>query len=134
MSKVRWDAKSGDQFIHNYKILQRVFEKRGIDKVRDRRLHSGLPVFRTARRCFPQHIDVAKLIRAKYQDNLEFMQWMKSFFDHNCATTEYDALDRRSKGRGECRLCFKPAGSKAYPRRILRNGGVVQKSCEILLM
>lgn len=34
MSKVRWDAKSEDQFIHNYKILQRVFEKRGIDKVR----------------------------------------------------------------------------------------------------
>ncbi len=33
MGKVRWDARSEDQFIQNYKILQRVFEKRGIDKV-----------------------------------------------------------------------------------------------------
>lgn len=51
--------------------------------------------------CSSQHIDVTKLIRAKYQDNLEFMQWMKNFFDHNCSTTEYDALERRAKGRGE---------------------------------
>jgi hypothetical protein len=34
MAKVRWDARSEDQYIQNYKILQRVFEKHGIDKVR----------------------------------------------------------------------------------------------------
>jgi len=78
MGKVRWDARSEDQFIQNYKILQRVFEKRGIDK----------------------HVDVTKLIRAKYQDNLEMMQWMKNFFDHNCAESEYDAVERRAKGKG----------------------------------
>lgn len=31
MSKVRWDAKSPHEFIENYKIIQRVFEKKGID-------------------------------------------------------------------------------------------------------
>jgi hypothetical protein len=36
---------------------------------------------------------VNKLIRAKYQDNLEFMQWMKSFHGQNASGTiaEYSA-------------------------------------------
>jgi hypothetical protein len=33
MSKVRWDAKSSHEFVGNYKIIQQVFEKRGIDRV-----------------------------------------------------------------------------------------------------
>lgn len=32
MSKVRWDAKSPHESIENYKIIQRVFDKKGIDK------------------------------------------------------------------------------------------------------
>lgn len=32
MSKVRWDAKSPHEFIDNYKVIQSVFEKKGIDK------------------------------------------------------------------------------------------------------
>ena len=32
---------------------------------------------------FLQHIDVQKLIKGKYMDNLEFLQWMKRFFDLN---------------------------------------------------
>ena len=32
MSKVRWDAKSEHEFVENYKIIQRVFDKKGVDK------------------------------------------------------------------------------------------------------
>lgn len=80
MSKVRWDARTEDQFVYNYKIIQRVFDAKGVNKF----------------------VDVQKLVRAKYQDNLEFMQWFKSFFDKNCATDpdSYDALTARKKGRG----------------------------------
>ncbi len=39
-------------------------------------------------------------MRAKYQDNLENMQWFKSFFEHNYAGQAYDPILRRSKGRG----------------------------------
>ena len=39
-------------------------------------------------------------MRAKYQDNLEFMQWIKSFFDKNFHGGEYDAVGRRSGGKG----------------------------------
>ncbi len=32
MGKVRWDAKSAHEFVGNYKIVQQVFEKKGVDK------------------------------------------------------------------------------------------------------
>ncbi len=47
-----------------------------------------------------QYIDVEKLVRGKYQDNLEFMQWLKSFYDKNFAGGVYDAGARRAQGKG----------------------------------
>ena len=32
MQRVRWDAKSAHEFIDNYKVIQAVFEKKGVDK------------------------------------------------------------------------------------------------------
>lgn len=40
-----------------------------------------------------------KLIKCKLQDNLEFMQWVKKFWDQNYPGGEYDAVGRR-KGQG----------------------------------
>lgn len=39
-------------------------------------------------------------MRAKYQDNLENMQWFKSFFEKNYGGQPYDAVARRAKGKG----------------------------------
>ena len=55
MQKVRWDGKSPHEYIDNYKVIQAVFEKKGVDK----------------------YVDVQKLIRGRHQDNLENMQWFK---------------------------------------------------------
>eukprot|EP00274_Cyanoptyche_gloeocystis_P002484 CAMPEP_0196653450 /NCGR_PEP_ID=MMETSP1086-20130531/3074_1 /TAXON_ID=77921 /ORGANISM="Cyanoptyche gloeocystis , Strain SAG4.97" /LENGTH=361 /DNA_ID=CAMNT_0041984651 /DNA_START=54 /DNA_END=1139 /DNA_ORIENTATION=- len=75
LSKVNFAAKHEYEFVKNYKVLQEVFEKQKIDR----------------------HIDVEKLIKAKYQDNLEFLQWMKRYFDlHHNAGVPYDAVERRS--------------------------------------
>lgn len=63
MSKVNWMARSDHEFIPNYKILQAAFDRNRMEK----------------------HIDVDKLIRAKYQDNLEFLQWMKAMWDREGA-------------------------------------------------
>jgi len=46
-----------------------------------------------------------QLVRAKYQDNLEFMQWFKAFFDQQCGTGPYpregyDACSARAKSKG----------------------------------
>ena len=37
-----------------------------------------------------QPIEVNKLVKAKYQDNLEFLQWMKGFHDRSYSGQDYD--------------------------------------------
>lgn len=73
LSKVKFNALHEYEFVNNFKILQNVFDKQGIDKM----------------------IDVSKLVKAKYQDNLEFCQWMKRFFDLHNGGQEYNAPERR---------------------------------------
>ena len=56
--------------------------------------------------CHPivdQNVDVEKLIRAKYQDNLEFMQWFKRFYElnYNGAEEDYDPVAHRQMSKGK---------------------------------
>jgi RP/EB family microtubule-associated protein len=94
MKRVNWEAKSDFQYIENYKILQAAFTKQNVQKV----------------------IDVDRLVRAKYQDNLEFCQWLKAFFEHACSETreDYDPIARRKIGKGGKKLdeIFLPRGVK----------------------
>lgn len=49
-------------------------------------------------RCL-QAVDVTKLIKGKPLDNIEFMQWLKSYFDRITASqgvTNYDPTGRRA--------------------------------------
>lgn len=79
MSRVNWEAKSDFEFVGNYKLLQIAFNKHRVQR----------------------HVDVDKLIRAKYQDNLEFCQWLKAFYDQSGATRDdYDPLEARARGKG----------------------------------
>jgi len=73
MKKVNWTARAEHESIPNYKVLQQAFDKSGIQR----------------------HIEVDKLVRGKYQDNLEFLQWIKTYFDRTYDGGEYDALARR---------------------------------------
>ncbi|PXF48390.1 Microtubule-associated protein RP/EB family member 1 [Gracilariopsis chorda] len=75
LEKVKFNAKHSHEFIHNYKILQAAFN---CAKLRKR-------------------IDVEKLIKAKYQDNLEFIQWIKAFYDAHASeeALNYDGRSRR---------------------------------------
>lgn len=79
MSKINWAAKKDFEFVANYKLLQTCFTKLHIDK----------------------YVDVDRLIKGKYQDNLEFMQWFKRFFEMSVSDMgDYDAVAQRSKGKG----------------------------------
>jgi RP/EB family microtubule-associated protein len=71
--------RSDFEFVGNYKLLQVAFNKHRVQR----------------------HVDVDKLIRAKYQDNLEFCQWLKAFHDQSGATRDnYDPLEARARGKG----------------------------------
>uniref|UniRef100_A0A0C9R0H1 MAPRE1_0 protein n=1 Tax=Fopius arisanus TaxID=64838 RepID=A0A0C9R0H1_9HYME len=44
-----------------------------------------------------QVIPVDRLIKGRFQDNFEFLQWFKKFFDANYDGTEYDAFEARGR-------------------------------------
>ena len=75
--KVRFNARASYDFVHNYKVLQAAFDRLNMKK----------------------QIDVEKLIKGKYQDNLEFMQWVKAFYDShaNDNALQYDGRTRRAE-------------------------------------
>ncbi|XP_059583595.1 microtubule-associated protein RP/EB family member 3 isoform X1 [Alligator mississippiensis] len=70
LRKVKFQAKLEHEYIHNFKVLQAAFKKMGVDKI----------------------IAVEKLVKGKFQDNFEFIQWFKKFFDANYDGKEYNPL------------------------------------------
>lgn len=67
-----------------------------------------------------QHVDVQKLVKAKYQDNLEFLQWMKNFWDVKYGGgDDYDAVGRREDAMARYGKQRRGAGGG---RRIARPG------------
>ena len=74
MSRINFAAKHEYESTANYKILQTVFQRNRIDKP----------------------IPVERLVRCKMQDNLEFLQWLKKFWDMNYAGDGYEAEERRA--------------------------------------
>lgn len=75
MNKVNWKAKLEHEFTNNFKVLQEAFNEIGITK----------------------HIEISKLTNGKLNDNLEFLQWMRNYYESNLVNlTNYDALKRRN--------------------------------------
>ncbi|KAJ8355493.1 hypothetical protein SKAU_G00182870 [Synaphobranchus kaupii] len=73
LKKVKFQARLEHEFIHNFKVLQAAFKRMSVDKI----------------------IPVEKLVKGKFQDNFEFVQWFKKFFDANYDGKEYDPLSAR---------------------------------------
>ncbi|CAE6436210.1 hypothetical protein ACGC1H_005716 [Rhizoctonia solani] len=72
MTKVKMNAKHEYEFLANYKVMQHIFKQKKIDKP----------------------VPVEKLVKCKMQDNLEFLQWMKRFWEASYSGP-YDAVARR---------------------------------------
>uniref|UniRef100_A0A8D0HUC6 Microtubule-associated protein RP/EB family member 1 n=1 Tax=Sphenodon punctatus TaxID=8508 RepID=A0A8D0HUC6_SPHPU len=73
LKKVKFQAKLEHEYIQNYKVLQAGFKRMGVDKI----------------------IPVDKLVKGKFQDNFEFVQWFKKFFDANYDGKDYDPVAAR---------------------------------------
>lgn len=76
MSRVKFNVTSEYAYIQNFKVLQNTFQRHQVDKP----------------------IPVEALVKCKMQDNLEFLQWTKKFWDLNFPDHEYDAVARRKGG------------------------------------
>jgi microtubule-associated protein, RP/EB family len=81
--------------------------------------HAVMPVpRRVCSKCgVDKHIEVETLIRAKYQHNLEFAQFLKNLWETNSnadTLTSYDALAVRKSGKGVEKMpIFLPGGATA---------------------
>ncbi|EDO15197.1 hypothetical protein Kpol_401p2 [Vanderwaltozyma polyspora DSM 70294] len=73
MPRVKFTATAEYEYQTNYKILQSCFQRHRIEKT----------------------VYVDKLIKCKFQDNLEFLQWIKKFWVQNKDESPYDAQARR---------------------------------------
>ncbi|XP_032877359.1 microtubule-associated protein RP/EB family member 3 [Amblyraja radiata] len=73
LKKVKFQAKLEHEYIHHFKVLQAAFKKMNVDKI----------------------IPVERLVKGKFQDNFEFVQWFKKLFDANYDGKEYDPISAR---------------------------------------
>jgi RP/EB family microtubule-associated protein len=93
IKKVKFQAKLEHEYIANWKLLQTGFKKVGVDKI----------------------IPVDKLIKGRFQDNFEFCQWFKKFFDANYSGTEYDALAARGGVQPVSQISITKRGGGSVP-------------------
>ncbi|GMT10621.1 hypothetical protein PFISCL1PPCAC_1918, partial [Pristionchus fissidentatus] len=73
LKKVKWNSRLELDWLSNWKLVQTSWKALGIDKI----------------------VPVEKLIKGKFQDNFEFLQWFKKFFDANYDGHDYSPLDAR---------------------------------------
>lgn len=73
LKKIKFRTNLEHEYIQNFKIVQAAFKKVSCDK----------------------EIPVNRLVKARFQDNFEFLQWFKKFFDANYDGREYNALEVR---------------------------------------
>jgi len=73
VKKVKFNTKLEHEYITNFKVLQASFKKMNVDKI----------------------VPVDRLVKGRFQDNFEFLQWFKKFFDANYDGRDYDAMGAR---------------------------------------
>lgn len=100
MKRVKFRTNLEHEYIQNFKILQAAFKKMNVDKI----------------------IPIDRLIKGRFQDNFEFLQWFKKFFDAN-----YDGRDYDASGAREGLPMGLGAGSGAPAAKMSSNGSLVAK-------
>ncbi|KAI8610051.1 calponin homology domain-containing protein, partial [Chytriomyces sp. MP71] len=98
LSRVKFDTKNEYDYVSNLKILQASFNKHKIEK----------------------NIPIDRLVKCRYSDNLEFLQWMKKYWDAFYPGGGYDAAAKRHQAMkprtpGKARSPTSAAGSPTSP-------------------
>lgn len=100
MAKIDFNARDEYQMLSNYKVLQDAFTKLKVDK----------------------HIEVAKLVKGRPLDNMEFMQWFRAYWDQvtvgQPVAVDYDGPARRQ----QCKTGDVKYGPGTRPQQALAGG------------
>ncbi|EAW09759.1 microtubule-binding protein BIM1 [Aspergillus clavatus NRRL 1] len=78
MARVKFNVNTEYAYLQNFKVLQNVFARHQVDKP----------------------IPVQQLTKCRMQDNLEFLQWIKKYWDQHYPGGDYDAVGRRKASGG----------------------------------
>ena len=71
IKRIKFDTKLEHEYIQNFKLLQAAFTKLNVDKA----------------------VQVDRLVKGRFQDNFEFMQWFNKFFMANYDGSAYAAFE-----------------------------------------
>lgn len=74
MKRIKFRTNLEHEYIQNFKILQAAFKKMSVDKI----------------------VPIDRLVKGRFQDNFEFLQWFKKFFDANYSGSDYDPRAARN--------------------------------------
>jgi microtubule-associated protein, RP/EB family len=96
MSRVKFNVTSEYAYIQNFKVLQSTSPPRQTPAPQAVTDPAIADTFQ--RHQIDKPIPVEALVKCKMQDNLEFLQWTKKFWDLNFPDHEYDAVARRKGG------------------------------------
>jgi len=94
MHKLKFNVNTEYAYLNNFKVVQNVFTQRQIDR--------------------PLHVE--RLVKCKFQDNLEFLQWTKRYWDQFYPGGDYDAVARR-KGQAPTAAAPAPRSASAAVKR-----------------
>ncbi|KKK17937.1 hypothetical protein P175DRAFT_0556344 [Aspergillus ochraceoroseus IBT 24754] len=78
MSRVKFNVNTEYAYLQNFKVLQNIFTRHQVEKP----------------------IPVEQLTKCRMQDNLEFLQWTKRYWDQHYPGGDYDAVGRRKAAGG----------------------------------
>lgn len=101
LKKIKFKANLEHEFHQNLRLLQGAFEKLTVAKA----------------------VPIDRLIKGRFQDNFEFLQWFKKFFDANFDGKEYNALATRDNvelGSGKPKHNKKPGTTVIKSKPIVK--------------
>merc|ERR1712166_12482 len=107
VKRIKFKTKLEHEYISNFKLLQGAFKKMTVDKI----------------------VAVDKLVKGRFQDNFEFLQWFKRFFDANYQGQDYDPIAARASYGSSNRSTNGGGASSAQVEEL--NATLVEKNLAI---
>lgn len=95
MSRVNYGAYLEEHYVQNWKLIQIAFQKCGIQKL----------------------IPVQRLVKGRFQDNLEFLQWFHQYFNSSYYARDYDPIEKRKRCKGSNQIKSNSRSAKTKKQR-----------------